>query len=1783
MSDAAGEIAAEAVAVLGMSGRFPGAADLDGFWRNLQAGVESISFFSDEELRRAGVDPGVRHDPRFVGAGGVLADVDLFDASFFGFNAREAEVMDPQQRLFLECAWEAFENAGYDPGRAGGAVGVFAGTGISTYFFNLYQHQELMSLLGGHQVMIGNDKDHLTTHVSYKLDLRGPSLAVQSACSTSLVAICVACRSLLDYQCDLALAGGSSIALPQGRGYFHREGGIASPDGHCRAFDAGARGTVAGNGVGVVLLKRLADALGDGDPIRAVILGSAVNNDGSNKVGYTAPSVDGQAEVVAGAQAVAAVDPATITYVEAHGTGTPLGDPIEIAALAEVFRGVGRRNQCAVGSVKSNIGHLDTAAGVAGFIKAVLALEQRTIPATLHVRQPSPKLQLDRTPFYLPAAAVPWETNGCRRRAGVSSFGIGGTNAHLVLEEAPPRPSSGPSRRRQLLVLSAPTASGLEALAARHADHLETHPEVELPDAAYTLLLGRKAFRHRRALVCRDRVEAVALLRQSSSGQVRGGHREARHRPVVFMFSGQGAQHPGMAAGLYREEPVFRQQLDACLDLLAGRCGLELRPALYPEAAADAAAERQLAQTALAQPALFAVEYSLARLWMSWGIAPTCLVGHSIGEWVAACLAGVLPLEQALELVALRGRLVQGQPPGAMLAVSLPERELAPWLEGELSLAAVNADDQCVLSGPEAAIEEAATALHGRGVAAVRLRTSHAFHSRLLDPILDSFADAVARVELRPPAIPIVSNLSGNWLSAAEATDPRYWARHLRSTVRFADGLERALAEPDCALLEVGPGGTLAGLARRHRRVTADTLVVASLPSARADDEDDHQLLDALARLWAGGFDVDWPGFYAGERRARVPLPTYPFERKRYWIDPPVERASEAATRPAGRNPDLSAWLYAPTWTRSDPVEPAAGTGRQRWLLFEGDATTTAAGERLRALGHEVTRVRAGAGWDEPAPGVFTIRPDHAPDYAALLRRWRPDGEAAAVLHGWSLTGESPSFDEAQRLGFWSLLNLAAAWSAQRLRQPLSVTVAWNRGHRVLAADAVDAAKATLLGPVRVVPQEHPQVRMRTVDLGPAVDSDPAAVDTLVAECLAPLGDVTVAYRGGSRWIEEFRATVAAPAAAGAPSLLRPRGVYLITGGFGNVGLTLAESLAKRCGARLALLGRSTAGHEPAVRALEALGAEVLVLTADVADEPAMRAALERVDARFGELHGVIHAAGALGPDGFRAVADTTPAVAAAHFAPKAHGVQTLARVLAGRPLDFCMLTSSLSSVLGGLRFAAYAAANAYLDAFVEERNREPAAVPWISVAWDGWRFGEGGQPPAELYLTPGEGAELFHRILARPRRGRLVVSTGDLEQRLRRWVFLQPAQEPNGPPAPVGAVHQRPDLDSSFAMPRTAVEQTIADVWEAVLGLAGVGVHDNFFELGGHSLLAIQLISRLRDLFETELALTTLFERPTIAELAAHIEATGDAEGRMRELERMIDYVEQLSPDEVQALLDGEQGSTFGEEALRAFSAAPAGRSKAGTQQFYDAINSQLSATVFGDHAAFLNYGYVADGSPGESPVELPRDLVNRASVQLVLELIGDCDLGDARVLDVGCGRGGTLLVVERYFRAAARTGVDLSSAAIHFCRRARGRSPQTAFLVGDAEQLPLAGGAYDVVTNVESSHSYPDLDSFYREVHRVLRPGGRFLYTDVFPADRFAANLALLRGLGFRLERQRDITGNVVRSCSETSDRRKEVFAAVDETAVIDDFLAAPGSTVFEEMRSGRAVYAIVRLRKE
>lgn len=1922
------------IAIIGMAGRFPGAKNIDEFWQNLQTGIESISVFTDEELLASGLDAATLNNPKFVKARAILEDVELFDASFFGFNPREAEITDPQHRLFLECAYIALENAGYDSENYKGSVGVYAGASLSTYLLNIYSNEDIIKFIDSHQLAIAGDKDYLTTRVSYKLNLEGPSYSVQTACSTSLVAVHLASQSLLNGECDIALAGGVSINFS--RGYLYKEGGISSPDGHCRAFDAQAQGTVGGEGVGIVVLKRLDDALADGDTIHAVIKGSAVNNDGSFKVSYTAPRIDGQAKVIRTAQVVAEVEPETITYVEAHGTGTSLGDPIEIAALTQAFRATTeKKGFCAIGSVKTNIGHLDAAAGVTGLIKTVLALKHQQIPPSLHFQEPNPQIDFANSPFYVNTKLTEWTTNSIPRRAGVSSFGIGGTNAHVILEEAPVAERQGEQGRKyHLLVVSAKTESALERATANLANHLQQHPELHLADVAHTLGVGRRAFEHRRMLVCQDMNDAVKVLSTSDPQRVFTHYQQSGNRPLVFMFSGQGTQYVNMARDIYESEPTFTLVVDRCCELLQPHLGFDLRHILYPNETQNAKATEKLQQTSVAQPALFVIEYALAQLWMAWGIQPEAMIGHSIGEYVAATLAGVFSLEDALALVAIRGRLIQQLPSGEMLSVQLPEQEVQPLLNRELSLAASNGPSYCVVSGATEAINRLQQQLEAKNVACRKLHTSHAFHSHLMEPILQPFTEQLQKLQLHPPKIAFVSNVSGSWISVAQATDPKYWVKHLRQTVRFSEGITELLKTPERIFLEVGSGRTLSTFVKQHHK---DQLVVlTSIRHPQEQQSDVAFLLNSLGQLWLFGVKVDWSGFYANEQRHHIPLPTYPFERQRYWIEvqkqlrlggqsqprptatelikfiveacrvqarvssatldeqtylvnrqcldrlcaayinlalqrlgafsnsneqysfeelceqfqiipryrqllcrfldvlveqgylqqeqklftnlvpcstdsiktlveevkvrctdtlhilhivqecgenlssvligekeplelyfavkdnnpeianselplnthlkaivrasmeqvvkslppdvnlrileigggqgiattellpvlpsertnytftdvgglflnqarqqfsaypfveyhfldiekPPTAQgfnshsfdvvvavnvlhvtrnmtktlehvrsllapggflllweitqpqldfditdgllmnpledegrsrgnpflsqeqwqdalrshgfvaveavseteafgeqilvtqtamsvtdsaptafsvtlkqkdASEQYQNLLAKKSDIADWFYIPSWKRTMPPQPfqpgLGGTGC--WLVFVDEYGL---GERLvKQLvleNQDVITVKVGEQFQQSSEypqRTYTINPEKEDDYNTLLRELRTLGKIPKrIVHLWSVTPNSYTNSAIEVLGWSSLLFLGQAIAKNNQTDTLEISIISNNLQEVTGSEILCPEKALVLGTCKVMPLEYPNITCRSIDVVVSVESgqEEQLITALIAELVTPTSEQIIAYRGRNRWVQDFE-----PVQLHQRNFhLREKGVYLITGGLGGVGLLLAEYLAQTVQAKLILVGRSAFPDQDEwsewlstydqqdrvsqkiqkLQAIKALGAEVMVVSGDVTNLDQMSAVLKKVNQRFGEIHGVIHAAAVYGGGMMQL---TTKEAVANSIAPKVQGTRVLETLFQQSQLDFFILCSSLSSFVGAPGMVDYTAANAFLDTFAHYSASKYETWKFIkSINWDRWnsvgmavaveaRHQEITGEELTGGMTSFEGIEAFKRILCSSTVSQVIVSTQDFPSLIKPKESAESLEEKLAQLSQSKPTHPRPNLANTYVAPGNEIERTLADVWQQLLGIEKVGTHDNFFELGGDSLYATQLVSQLCKIFQVELSYASFFDSPTVAELAEVIVHHLTEQIDSQELAQALADMEQLSEDEVQAII---------------------------------------------------------------------------------------------------------------------------------------------------------------------------------------------------------------------------------------------------------------------------------------
>lgn len=1348
------------IAIVGMAVHLPGAENIEDFWANLDNGVESIRKLSEKQLLNAGEPLHRIKNPNYVPAAATLDNFEMFDGEFFGLSPKESAIMDPQHRQFLECSWEAMENAGHPPESIDGPVGVFAGCGMGSYFyFNICSNRELVNDVGMFLLRhTGNDKDFLSTRVSHVFDLRGPSVNIQTACSTSLVAVHEARKSLLAGECDLALAGGVTIELPQGRGYVFKENEILSPDGHCHAFDHRAKGTVFGSGAGVVVLRRLTDALKDGDHIQAVIKGSAINNDGADKAGYLAPSVNGQSTAILRALQEADVDASTIDYVECHGTGTYLGDPIEIAALTDAFRkDTNEKGYCRVGSVKTNIGHLDTAAGVVSLIKSSLAIKHGQIPASLGFEKPNPSIDFDNSPFRVNAQLTDWPQTDSPRRAGINSLGVGGTNAHVVIEEAPVRLDSEESDWPfHLLCVSGHSKAALSANTDALAAFLRKSPDVPLADIAHSLKSGRKAQDMRRVVVAETHDQAADLLENTTANRC-FTHETLGNRPeIVFMFPGGGAQHPNMARDLYETEPAFAEWMDRGLNHLQAQLDYDIRAIWQPPAGQEKQAAERLKQPSVQLPLIMIVEYALAQLWLSWGVKPSICVGHSMGENTAACLAGVLSFEDCIDLVLTRGRLFDRVPSGGMVSIAASLAEIDDLIDGNLDVASINAEALVAVSGPKAELTALCERLESRNIDHQIIPIDIAAHSRMLDPILTEYRAFLASIELSAPTLPFLSNRTGIEISAQEASNPDYWVDQLRQTVLFHECMSTLADRKGRIFLEIGPGRALSSLASMNSKISPNQ-VISSLRHPDDDVADDVYFLSVIGRLWACGYDADWGQIWGEARRNRVPLPTYAFQRKSYFVE---RAASQVSARAPSlmRSDDPQNWGWAPSWKKryaDCPVdwEKHLKTQPKNWLFFMDEANLAEpVVSRLEAAGHKVTRVFSADSFEKTADGHYRLPADQGQGCYDLLARALADEECLpdTIAHFWLLTAEETCraggtfFDRNMDHGFYSLMFLYKALAGAMDGRDTNLLCFTNGAAQVSEEALRWAEKTTVLGPIGVIPREMPNWTCKWIDLDGPVGSlsarpsksrkeafglDPEAI---LQELVSASGDGKVAWRDGVRFVQ----SVALQPLPDAAENHSKGGTYLITGGLGGIGQTIAADLLKDKAANVVLVGRTkleqrhqwddilervnpTSKEARGMRALmslQGLDGTVCYFDGDVCDVNRLREIVSEVENRFGPITSVIHAAGA---NDDMPILRKTPEAVDRVFQPKINGLRAIDAVFPDGAVDRLVLFSSSSTATNPAGQIDYVAANEYLNGFAASRAN--GRTKTVAVNWGVW------------------------------------------------------------------------------------------------------------------------------------------------------------------------------------------------------------------------------------------------------------------------------------------------------------------------------------------------------------------------------------------------------------------------------------------------------------------------------
>lgn len=1478
------------IAIIGISAKFPCSDDYREYWKNLVGGKELITRFSKEEMAQWGLVNDRQAGEEYVGAEGVLQDKQYFDNAFFDYRQEEAALMDPQTRLFHEHCWKALEDAGYAFNTEKQKIGVFA-TASENDNWKMYVHNKRKeAAVDPFYVSKISSEKYVSTLVAYKINLKGPVIYLDTACSSSLVAVNMACRSLLTRECQIALAGGVSLNTHKAKGYQYREGMTLSADGHCRVFDSGAGGTVPGEGIGIVALKRLQDAIKDRDHIYAIIKASAVNNDGNDKVGYTAPSVKSQSDCIKLTHKLSGIDPKSISYIEAHGTGTRLGDPIEIKALNDAF-GTGSANKfCAIGSVKSNLGHLDTTAGMAGLIKAVLCLKHRQIPASLHFNDPNPGMELDKGPFYVNGSLTDWKPAGdFPLRAGVSSFGIGGTNAHILLEEAPAPESIDIAASFNVLTLSAKSETALVRYAHALRSFLVEEPAVHLHNMAYTLQTGRKHFAYRRSIVFKNREELMYKLEPAALNNqvIKTGNSNAQ---VVFMFSGAGSQYVNMGKGLYETHATFREDMDKGFALMKELTGGSYKNILYPPGE-----DHRINDMLHTQPVIFIFEYALAKLLMRWGIAPFSMIGHSIGEYVAACISGVFSYEDALRLVVKRGQLMSRMPAGAMLSVSINEEEAGKYLNENISLAAVNAPEQVVFSGDVQSVDRLAEEMEIQDVPHVRLYASIAGHSHMIEDVLEEYRQALEKVKMNPPQIPILSNVTGGYLTREEATAVSYWMRHMRHTVKFSTGISLLLAKnTEKIFIEVGGGHSLTTLLKQQQVNKINPIGINLVRHPKEMEDDVRYLTERLGQLWEQGIQIDWETYHGHEGQRRISLPTYSFDRTPFPtdVDPFANAITENGPVNETRYNSLKDWIYYPVWKSAalpatDTVVKAHG-----YLFFAPDNELTGLLQsRFLKNGNEWVEIKAGNSYIKCSRNKYIIDPAQPSHYKALFDELRKDQVAVTdIIYGWCIGVRSPHLElnatnnEIHRV-YFGLVHIVKELLRFGSLGDKKISLLTDSVHRVTGNEEVHPAQSVIIGLLNALSQEY-SVTCRNIDLH-LQERVEEYLDELVAEIENTAKDRIVAVRYGTRWLQEFQRH-SLPLTKG-KSLLKENNTYLITGGLGNVGFIIARYLVQHYRAKIIVTGRKklpsafgsiAPGEEEWIDRLKYLmtiGPGVAYYSTDVADLERFNKTVAAIEKDHGPVHGIIHAAGITDVSQFELVEDITLQKAFDIFSPKIGGIDNIYRVFKSRSPDFVWITSSLASVLAGISYASYSAANLYLDHFVVARSKELSNWKCIGLSemlfTDEEVLAENEQQ--RTALKPAELCELFEWSLTVKKHPVIMETVADMSSRIyrtyiaRQQVYLD---EDAGSKA-ASAKAARPNLTSNYAAPETETEKILVKILEDFFAIENIGVQDSFFELGGDSLKAMVVLKRIKKQFAINLAVKDFFMRPIISQIAAAID----------------------------------------------------------------------------------------------------------------------------------------------------------------------------------------------------------------------------------------------------------------------------------------------------------------------
>lgn len=1487
------------IAVIGMSCKLPGADSPNAFWQLIINKTESIQFFTETELTNAGIPLKLIKNPNYVPARGILTDVDKFDAAFFGYSPYEASITDPQHRVFLEQSWIALEDAGYTADSFSGNIGVFAGTNDSSYLYqNLLKNKNIASDYDQQQLMLATSTHYLATKVAYAMGLTGPCITVNNACSTGLSTIALACESLINFSSDMMLAGAITIVTPQESGYLYQELGILSPNGKCAVFDEDAKGTVLSNGCSIVVLKRLSDALRDNDNILAVIKGWAINNDGRNKAGFTAPSIKGQINCIRQAITHAEIKPTEVEYIEAHGTGTLLGDPIEIEALTKGYEyDQYKKNQyCAIGSVKGNIGHTDSAAGATGFIKATLAIHEKTLPPNIHYSQANKKIPFHQTPYYVNCESIPWITTNEKRTAAVNALGFGGTNAHVILQEAPEIKTSSP-KRGNVFVISAKTATSLAELTTKLHQYVlkiskKTQVKKLLADAAYTLQVGRKHFPYRTAITYTEHDDLLKSLVEFQKKSINATPvPNTQPQKIIFGFVGQGAQYASMAIDIYKEQPLFKQIVDQCCDYLEHDLQMDLRILLFPKENTNFDdINKKLSETQYAQPALFIIEYALSQLLISLGIKPTGMIGHSLGEYVAATVAGVFTLEDALKLIVLRANLMaKTTSSGAMLAVPLSRERIEPFLTKHIELAVHNAPTLCIVAGLKKHLDQFERSIQAllkpEHLSCQYIRTSRAFHSKHMDKILAEFLAISTKIKSHAPTIPYISNVTGKWISPHELKDPNYWVSHIRNPVLFSEGVEELALSTHDIFIEIGPGQTLSQLVRQHQ---CHSSVMHTLPHYRNLEDNSYCcFLNVIGKLWCLNLQIDWPKLYSHEIRQRTSLPTYAFERNRHWLD------SAPSTNKVDPKVFIKDALYIPTWERNKKlsalIEKPFETDKC-WLILGKQEDNAAFKDRLKFQYKWVYSVLPGTHFEQIDEHTFSIDLSNKEHYLKMLKKINVSPSSLTVIHTFLMDDEDVGFNPEQILqnGPYSLLYLTQAFTDVYPLKNLQTLVITKQIYNVIGNELLLPVKAAILGPCKVIPQEQSNQTFKHIDLEPNVQFNMMLIDNLIWEAntiSAACFKNEIAYRGHYRWIQRLQPCT--DKISQVKNRLKPKGTYLITGGLGGIGLTLAQYLAENYNAHIILIARSTIPAEDKweeiLNAPDCAQKDFIQLTklvdikrnaaslsikvVSLENKSLLRDTIQAVKQKYKHIDGVIHAAGI--PGGGVAQLKTIE-VYQKVLQPKLFGTQHLIDLLKQEPLDFFVFFSSITAITGSPGQIDYCSANRILDAYAAVAPlyfKHP--VFCVTMNWQAWsNVGMAATSKTLLVgldetnsTSPHDGCLLFEKIVNSDQ-NQVIISNLDLNLYAPGETSVETNQYTSKEPAEIHSVTQ------------SDVIKILQELFCQTLGITDVGLDVDFYELGGHSLLAISLLTKIRTIFNIKIHSATLFKTRTIRGLSMIIQS---------------------------------------------------------------------------------------------------------------------------------------------------------------------------------------------------------------------------------------------------------------------------------------------------------------------